>query len=219
MSPTFFDLSHTIESGMITYEGFPAPLVCDYLSREASRSRYAPGTEFQIDRIDMVGNTGTYLDSPYHRYADGSDLADLPLRTLAGLETIVVDARSGRGRIVDESLLYGTDVRGKAVLVWTGWDVHWRTKEYFAGHPYLSAAAGEWLLDGGATLVGIDSLNIDCTDDGNRPVHSILLRAGIPIVEHLSGLQQLPARGATFFAVPAKIRSCGTFPVRAFATI
>jgi arylformamidase len=213
------DVSHTVESGMLTYKGLPAPLICDYLSREASRGRYAPGTEFQIGRIDMVANTGTYVDSPFHRYADGKDLSELPLSSLANLDCIVVRAPFGAGRAIDEIPLAPKQVRGRAVLFHTSWDRHWRTDNYFEGFPYLSARLAEWLRDAGASLVGIDSHNIDSTDTGERPVHSTLLRADIPIVEHLCGLENLPERGARFFAVPVKVRRFGTFPVRAFAAI
>ena len=210
----FIDISHAIENGMITYKGLPAPVVCDYLSREESRRFYAPGTEFQIGRIELVSNTGTYLDSPFHRFADGRDLADLPLAATADLETIVVRVEHGR-RAIDADLLQPHDVTGKAVLVHTGWDRHWRTDAYFEGHPFLTAAAAAYLAERRAALVGIDSFNIDDTDDGRRPVHTTLLGEGIPIVEHLCRLDGVTGRGR-FFAPPVKIRRCGTFPVRAF---
>ena len=210
------DVSHTVEHGMITYRGLPAPVICDYLSREASRSRYAPGTEFQIGKIEMVANTGTYVDSPFHRYADGKDLADLPLESLANLECLVVRIPAAAGREIGKLPLSAAEVRGRAVLVATGWDRHWRTEAYFEGHPYLSGELGEWLVQAGATLVGIDSHNIDNTDTGERPVHSALLGSEIPIVEHMTGLDAVPERGGRFFGVPVKVRGFGTFPVRAF---
>ena len=166
----------------------------------------------------MVGNTGTYLDSPFHRYADGTDLAGLALPSLADLDCLVFRA-NGEGRAIDRLPVAPDDVLGKAVLVHTGWDAHWRTDQYFEGHPHLTGGLARWLADAGAALVGIDSFNIDCTDDGERPVHTILLGAGIPIVEHLCGLGQLPPIGARFFAVPPKVRGFGTFPVRAFALV
>jgi kynurenine formamidase len=209
------DLSHTVEHGMITYKGLPAPIVCDYLSREASRKLYAPGTEFHIGKIEMVANTGTYLDSPFHRYADGKDLSELPLERLADLEAVVV-RWDRRGRAVGLSALEGRPVRGKAVLIDTGWSAHWRTDRYFEGHPFLTRDAAEYLREAGATLVGIDSYNIDDTDDMARPVHSTLLGAEIPIVEHLTGLERMPEEGGRFFAVPVKVKGMGTFPVRAF---
>lgn len=212
---TMVDLSHTIEHGMITYRGLPAPLICDFLSREASRRSYALGTEFQIGRIDMVANTGTYLDSPFHRFAQGKDLSELPLEKLANLQAVVVRVPVGR-RQIDVDSFEGLSVRGKAVLVATGWDRHWRTDQYFEGHPFLTQAAAEWLRDAGAALVGIDSLNIDDTADPSRPVHSALLAAEIPIVEHLRGLSSLPEADMRFFAVPVKVKHFGTFPVRAF---
>jgi arylformamidase len=215
---TFVDLSHTLEHGMTTYPGLPGPLICDFLSREASRARYAPGVEFHIGRIDMVANTGTYLDSPFHRYADGKDLSALPLDSLAGLEAVVI--RGGTtGRAIDRTALAGRPIGGKAVLVRTGWDVHWRTPTYLEGNPSLTADAAAYLVAEGAALVGIDSLNIDDINDLQRPVHSTLLAAEIPIVEHLCHLGQLPDAGFWFSAVPPKVAGFGTFPVRAFATL
>ncbi len=211
------DLSHVVEHGMVTLKGFPAPLICDYLSREASRSIYAEGTEFHIGRIDMIANTGTYVDSPFHRYADGKDLSELPLEWLADLDGVVIRA-AGRGeRAIGPDAFAGVEVRGKAVLVHTGHARKWGTDGYFEGHPFLTRGAAEYLRDAGARLVGIDSLNIDSTDDMARPVHSILLRSEIPICEHLRGLEQLPDTGFRFFAVPVKVKAFGTFPVRAFA--
>lgn len=201
---------------MITYKGLPAPIICDYLSRAESRGRYAEGTEFQIGKIELVANTGTYVDSPFHRYASGKDLSDLALESLANLDCVVLRAVARTQRAIDH-LPAELDLRGKAVLFHTGWDAHWRTDQYFEGHPYLTGALARRLKNGGVALVGIDSLNIDCTDDGERPVHSTLLGAEIPIVEHLRGLEALPDRGARFYAVPVKVKGMGTFPVRAFA--
>lgn len=208
------DLSHTVEDGLITYKGLPAPVICDFLSREESQEHYADDTEFHIGRIDMVANTGTYVDSPFHRYRDGKDLSELPLTSLANLPAIVVRTTELR---IDVSAFDGLDVRGHAVLVDTGWCQNWNTDAYFDGHPYLTADAAIYLRDSGATLVGIDSLNIDDTSDGRRPVHSTLLAADIPIVEHLTNLASVPDTGSRFFAVPVKVKAFGTFPVRAFA--
>jgi kynurenine formamidase len=210
------DLSHTIEHGMITYKGLPAPLICDFLSREASRAIYAPGTEFHIGRIDMVANTGTYIDSPFHRFAGAKDLADLPLDSLAGLDGIVVRAPFGQ-RAISQKSLEGLPLTGKAVLLQTNWDRHWRTEAYFEGHPFLTEDAAQFLWEAGVKLVGIDSYNIDDTADLRRPVHTILLGHNIPIVEHMTGLTRLPSEAFEFFAVPPKVRAFGTFPVRAFA--
>jgi arylformamidase len=212
------DLSHTIEHGLETYRGLPAPTICDFLSREASRALYAPGTEFHIGRIDMVANTGTYVDSPFHRFADGRDLSELVLEQLADLDAVVVRAR-GPGPAIDRQAFDGVDVKGRAVLVHTGWDRHWTTEAYFEGHPYLTEAAAVALAERGAVLVGIDSLNIDDTADPRRPVHTTLLGNDIPIAEHLCGLAAVPTRGARFFAVPVKVKAFGTFPVRAFAKV
>ncbi len=212
------DLSHAVEHGMITYKGLPAPLICDFLSREQSRSHYADGTEFFIGKIEMVANTGTYLDSPFHRYADGKDLSELNLASLVDLETVVIRADGQRGA-VPRRAFDGLDVRGKAVLVHTGWAQHWRTDQYFEGHPFLTKDIARFLADSGAVLVGIDSYNIDDIEDKRRPVHSILLGAEIPIVEHMRGLEQLPDAGFRFFAAPVKVKAFGTFPVRAFAIV
>lgn len=212
------DLSHTVEDGLITYKGLPAPIICDYLSREASRAHYAEGTTFHIGQIEMVANTGTYLDAPFHRFADGKDLADLALSSLADLAGVVVHVPPEQ-RVIDADAFADLDVRGKAVLVHTGWSRHWQTNQYFEGHPFLTEAAAIHLRDAGATLVGIDSLNIDDTDDGRRPVHTVLLGADILIVEHLTHLEALPDAGFRFFAVPVKVKAFGTFPVRAFARV
>ena len=213
------DLSHTVEDGCVTYPGLPAPVIGVHLGRAASRPHYAEGTEFQIDTIQMVGNTGTYLDSPFHRYADGSDLAGLDLASVADLDGVLVRAIARADRAVSPEAFDGLDVRGKAVLVHTGWDAHWGTEQYFTGHPFLAAGAVERLVRGGAALVGIDSLNIDDTAGGHRPAHTGLLAAGIPIVEHLCGLEGLPPRGFRLFAAPVKVARFGSFPVRAFAIV
>lgn len=204
---------------MLTYKGFPAPIICDYLSREASRKLYSPGTEFQIGRIDMVANTGTYIDSPFHRYPDGKDLSELPLTSLANLDCLIARIDPASGPAINVLPISAADVRGKAVLVHTDWARHWRTDGYFEGFPHLTGQLAQWLRDAGAALVGIDSHNIDGTATGERPVHSTLLGAGIPIVEHLCGLEGVPERGAKFFAVPVKVKGFGTFPVRAFAAV
>ena len=214
------DVCHTIEDGMITYKGLPAPVITDHLTREESKNYYTAGTEFQIGKIEMVANTGTYLDSPFHRYADGTDLADIDLYLLANLEGIIVRRVDTAERAISATAMMGLDLKGKAVLFDTGWDRRWRTAEYADGtHPFLTADAAEYLANAGATLVGIDSYNIDDTDDRSRPAHSILLRHGIPIIEHLCGLRELPDQDFKFFAVPVKVRGFGTFPVRAFGIV
>ncbi len=213
----FVDLSHTVEEGMITYQGLPAPVICDFLSREASKQHYAEGTTFQIGKIEMVSNTGTYLDTPFHRFADGKDLTAVELHEVAEVDAVVI--RAPTGRTIERAAFADVAVRGKAVLVHTGWARHWRTDQYFVGHPFLTKGAAEYLRAEGATLVGIDSLNIDDTADGARPVHTTLLGAGILIVEHLCNLEGLPDSGFRFSAVPVKVKGMGTFPVRAFARI
>jgi kynurenine formamidase len=214
------DVCHTVWDGMVTYKGLPAPLITDHLSREDSKNYYAAGTEFQIGKIEMVANTGTYLDSPFHRYADGTDLAGLDLYSLANLASIVVRKVNADERAISAAAIAELDLRGKAVLFHTGWDKHWRTDAYSnGGHPFLTAEAAEHLARSDAALVGIDSYNIDDTSGGNRPAHSILLRQGIPIVEHLCGLGDLPDQDFRFFAVPVKVKGMGTFPVRAFGIV
>lgn len=213
------DLSHTVEHGMITFKGLPAPIICDYLSREESRSKYEPGTEFQIGKIEMVSNTGTYIDAPFHRYADGKDLSELALEKLANLEAVMVRADYRNGIEVGKSFFENIQVRGKAVLVNTNWSTFWRTDAYFENHSFLTEEAARYLRDQGAVLVGIDSHNIDDTRGKSRPVHSVLLKAEIVVAEHLCNLNQLPDTGFTFTAVPPKVKGMGTFPVRAFATL
>jgi kynurenine formamidase len=213
------DVSHVVEHGMVTYPGLPSPVIGDWLSREASRTRYAPGTTFQIGRIEMLANTGTYIDAPFHRYADGKDLGDLPLGTVADLPGLVLRAGERDGRAIDAALFRRPDLRSRAVLVHTGWDAHWRTERYGQGHPFLTRTAAQHLAEAGVGLVGIDSLNIDDDADGARPVHTILLGAGIPVVEHLCNLGDLPDDGFRFFAVPVRVRGMGSFPVRAFAIV
>lgn len=210
------DVSHTVEHEMITYRGLPAPIICDYLTRERSRQLYAPGTEFHIGKIEMIANTGTYVDSPFHRYEHGKDLSQLPLTSLANLDAVVIHTNK---RAVDVAHLAGHDLHGKAVLIHTGWSKHWRTDQYFEHNPYVTAAAATYLRDEGAVMVGIDSLNIDNTADLARPAHTILLGADIPIVEHLTNLHALPDTDFRFFAVPVKVKAFGTFPVRAFGVI
>lgn len=212
------DLSHMVEEGVVTYKGLPAPIICDYLSREASRKIYAPGTEFQIGKIEMVANTGTYMDSPFHRYADGKDMSQLRLEQLANLNAVKVSA-VGQPSIGAASFAHLKDLRGKAVLVETGWSRHWKTDQYYEGHPFLTEDAAKFLVEAGVVLVGIDSHNIDSVADGTRPVHSTLLGNDVLIVEHMTDLSRVPAAGFRFSAVPVKVKGLGTFPVRAFAEI
>jgi arylformamidase len=219
------DVSHVITDGMTTYPGLPGPQITPHLTREASRAMYAPGTEFAIDRISMVGNTGTYLDSPYHRYPDGADLARLPLDRLADLPAVVVRTAGTGLRAVDVGALAAHDVAGHAVLLHTGGDASWGTPEYSRDAPYLTEAGARWLVHHDARLVGIDAVNIDDVRAGDprtagtRPAHTLLLAAGIPVVEHLTGLHQVPPHGARFTAVPPRVAGFGTFPVRAYATV
>jgi len=214
------DVSHTVEAGMITYKGLPAPVITDHMSREDSQSHYALGTQFQIGRIEMVANTGTYLDSPFHRYEEGKDLAALDLSSLANLDGLVVRTVGSAQRGISAGDITSVDVRNKAVLFHTGWDSRWRTDAYSDGtHPFLTRNGAEYLVEAGASLVGIDSYNIDDTAALVRPAHSILLASGIPIVEHLRGLERLPDQNFKFFAVPVKVKGFGTFPVRAFGIV
>jgi kynurenine formamidase len=213
------DLSHVIEDGMVTYRGLPEPHICDFWTREGSAPNYDDGSSFQIGRIDMVANTGTYLDSPFHRYADGADLSELKLASLADVPGIVIRRPWENGLPIEASHVEGRDVEGKAVLIQTGWDRHWRTDAYFGAHPYLTAQAADWLAENGAVVVGIDSCNIDNMHVRARPVHTRLLGAGIPICEHMTALGALPDEGFRFSAVPPKVKGMGTFPVRAYALL
>lgn len=214
----FIELSHVIEDGMITYADLPGPKISDHLSREASKEHYADGTTFQIGKIEMVANTGTYIDAPFHRYSEGKDLSGIELSSIANLDGIVFRS-DPKSRSINQDIFKSQDLNGKAVLVHTGWDKYWRTEQYFENHPFLTRDAVEFLKSSGATIVGIDSLNIDDNEDGSRPAHSILLGANIPIVEHMGNLGALPECGFKFFAVPAPVKGMGSFPVRAFAII
>jgi kynurenine formamidase len=213
------DLSHTIRAGMTTYKGLPGPVIADHLSREASRPLYSGGTTFQIGRIEMVANTGTYVDAPSHRFEDGADLSELPLDRLAGCPGISLKVPCADGLVIDAPAIGSLDVRGRAVLFCTGWSALWGSPSYLQRSPHLSSSMASLLVSRGAAIVGIDAHNIDDTDDKTRPVHSILLGAGIPIVEHLCNLEALPPSGFRFYAVPVKVEGMGTFPVRAFAEI
>jgi arylformamidase len=218
MRNKLIDLSHEVEHEMVTYKGLPAPIICDFLSREDSRRHYATGTEFNIGKIDMVANTGTYVDSPFHRFADGMDLAELPLESLADLEGVVVHVQE-YGRAIPAAVFDGVDLAGKAILIHTGWSRHWRTDQYFDGHPFLTKEAAQYIAGSGAAFVGIDTFNIDDITDGARPAHTILLGQRIPICEHMCGLENLPDQQFRFHAAPVKIRAFGTFPVRAYAVL
>jgi kynurenine formamidase len=218
MTHKLVDLSHEVEHGMITYKGLPAPIICDYLSREESRTHYAEGTEFQIGKIEMVANTGTYVDSPFHRFADGIDLSELPLESLADLEAVVVHAQE-YGRAIPGKAFDGIRLAGKALLIHTGWSRHWRTDQYFEGHPFLTKQAAQYLADSKVAFVGIDTFNIDDITDGTRPAHTSLLGNRIPICEHMCGLENLPDSGFRFHAAPVKVKALGTFPVRAYAVL
>jgi arylformamidase len=213
------DLSHVIEEGMTTYKGLPGPHICDFWERTSTAANYDDGSTFQIGRIDMVANTGTYLDAPFHRYADGADLSELELPSLADLPGIVIRRPWENGIAIEPQHLEGHDVAGRAVLFHTGWDRHWRSDAYFGEHPYVTSEAADWLVDHGARIVGIDSCNIDNMHVRARRVHTRLLGAGIPICEHMTGLGALPDEGFRFSAVPPKVKGMGTFPVRAYAVL
>jgi arylformamidase len=216
---TYIDLSHVIYDGLITYKGLPAPIICDFLSRQASRERYAPGTEFQIGKIEMVTNTGTYVDCPFHRYEDGKDLSEVALESFVDIEGIVIRADYRKGLAVTAEAFKNKELHGRAVLVHTGWDEHWATDKYYENHPFLTEDAAVYLKLCGVKLVGIDSHNIDDTRGNTRPVHSTLLRNEILIAEHLCNLANVSDEGFTFSAVPPKFKGAGTFPVRAYARV
>ncbi|MCP3849668.1 MAG: cyclase family protein [Gammaproteobacteria bacterium] len=214
----FIDLSHTVEDGLVTYKGLPAPIICDYLSREESKKHYADGTTFQIGKIEMCSNTGTYLDSPFHRYQEGKDLSELNLESVASLEGIKVVVNE-KVIAIGKDAFIGAEVYGKAVLVQTNWSRNWNTEKYYEGHPFLTEDAAQYLRDNGAKLVGIDSYNIDDVGGKERPVHSTLLGAEILIVEHMCNLNNVPTNAFKFYAVPVKVKGFGTFPVRAFVEV
>lgn len=218
-TPRLIDLSHPVSGGMITYPGLPGPELSDHLTREQAEASYGAGVTFHIGRISMVANTGTYLDSPYHRYADGTDLAGLRLEQVADLDGVVVDLTRCDRRGAQVADLAGVAVTGRAVLIRTSWDRHWRTPQYAVDAPFVTGAAAEWLVAQQVALVGIDSINIDDMDDRSRPAHSLLLGAGIPIVEHLTALDRLPAGGFRFHAAPPAVEHFGTFSVRAYAVV
>jgi arylformamidase len=213
------DLSHEIVDGMVTHPGIPAPAISTFLTHEASAARYAPGTTFEIGRIDLVANTGTYLDMPAHRFPGGPDLADLDLAAVVDLDGVLVDCRRRAEKAIGPEAFEGVRVEGRAVLVATGWDAHWGTETYLKDNPFLTEAAAQFLVDAGVALIGIDSLNVDSLADPRRPAHTAILGAGIPLVEHLTGLDQLSSEGWRFFAVPPRIHGMATFPIRAFALV
>jgi len=213
------DLSHTIENGLITYKGLPAPIICDYLSRENSKQFYEEGTQFQIGKIEMVSNTGTYLDCPFHRFENGKDLSEIGLEYFTDLEGMVIRVPFTDTLAITEVHLKNHEIRNRAVLIHTGWDRNWNTENYYENHPHLTAGAAEYLKECQVKLVGIDSHNIDDTRGRSRPVHTTLLGVEILIVEHLCNLYLLPGDGFTFSAVPPKFKGVGTFPVRAMAKI
>ncbi|MDX2525281.1 cyclase family protein [Streptomyces europaeiscabiei] len=214
------ELSHVVRHGMVTYPGLPGPEICDHMNREDSRDKYAPGTEFQIGRITMVANTGTYVDAPFHRFAEGQDLAELDLSRLVDVPGLCVGVTGGKGPGIGPDQLAGHNVTGRAVLIRTGWDVHWGTEGYGAPHhPFLSGEGARWLAEREPAVVGIDSVNIDDMADATRPAHTTLLAAGIPVVEHMAGLDRLPERGFSFHAAPVAVSGMGTFPVRAYALV
>ena len=213
----YIDLSHTIFDGLVTYKGLPAPIVCDFLSREESRKHYDTGTEFHIARIDMVANTGTYMDCPFHRFANGKDFSQIKLEAFTDLGGITIQATKTHAIGVDHFL--DKPLTNRAVLIHTGWAKHWNTESYFEGHPFLTEEAAIYLRDAGVRLVGIDSYNIDDTTGKTRPAHTALLSADILIVEHLTNLDKLPESGFTFSAIPPKFQGVGSFPIRAFAKL
>lgn len=218
-SKKYVDLSHNIEHGMVTYKGIPAPVIRDFLTREESKRMYDEDTEFHIGLIEIASNTGTYINVPFHRYAQGADLSEISLGTLAGIDGICINAMADKPTAIDESYFTYPDFKDKAVLIYTGWDVYWRSDKYYQDHPFLTAPVARFLIESKVKLVGIDTCNIDDTNSRIRPVQSALLKAGIPIVENLCNLSALPVTGFRFSCIPPKIIGLGSFPVRAFAEI
>ena len=213
------DLSHTIEDGLITYRGLPAPIICDYYSHEESRRFYTEGTEFHIGKIEMVSNTGPYLDCPVPRFKAGKDLCKTPLEQLANLDGIKISVPFQDTLEISQSYFQNLSLKGKAVLIHTGWSQYWASEGYFENHPYLTSDAASFLVKAGVKLVGIDSYNMDDTSTITRPVHTMLLGQEICIVEHLCNLDLIPENGFRFTATPPKIEGMGTFPVRAYAEL
>ncbi|SFE97597.1 Kynurenine formamidase [Chitinophaga sp. CF118] len=218
-SGLLIDLSHTIEDGLVTYKGLPAPVICDYLNRERSRDFYEEGTTFQIGKIEMVTNTGTYIDCPFHRFEHGKDLSEIGLEYFTDLEGIAISIPYADTLSITANHLRNYEIRNRAVLIHTGWAEHWNTERYYENHPSLTEDAAVYLRDCQVKLVGIDSHNIDNTNGKSRPVHTTLLGAEILIVEHLCNLELLPQEGFTFSAIPPKFKGVGTFPVRAMAKL
>lgn len=216
--PEIIELSQTVRHGEVTYPGLPAPEICDFWTREESAKNYQDEESFQIGKITMVANTGTYLDAPFHRYEDGPDLAAIKPESFAELAGICIKAGSSV-KAIGREYFEGLDLTGKAVLVCTGWDKHWATEQYAKDSPYLTAGAAEFLIQQKVKLVGIDSINIDDIGINKRPVHSLLLAEGILIIEHMTKLNKLPSAGFTFHAAPAPVEGMGTFPVRAYAVL
>lgn len=213
------ELSHTIENGLVTYKGLPAPIICDYLSRKESKKVYGEGTEFQIGKIEMVANTGTYIDCPFHRFSEGRDFTEFGLERFADLDAVVINVPYSKTLKITAEHLGHCEIKNRAVLFYTGWDKYWNSDKYYKNHPHLTKDCAEYLRESQVKLVGIDSLNIDCTKAKSRPVHTTLLGAGILIVEHLCNLNSLPKDGFMFSAIPPKIKGMGSFPVRAMAKL
>jgi len=215
------DLSHRIADGTVTYPGLPAPSITWDVTHEQSRPNYDEGTEFSFVRLNMTGNTGTYLDSPLHRFEGGADVTGFDLDRLVSVPGVVVRVAEGSAGwpAIDADAFAGLDLAGKAVLFHTGWASRFSTPEYVGGHPYLTEDAAAALVAAWAAVVGIDSLNIDRTEGGTRPAHTTLLAAGVPIVEHLRGLELLPDAGFAFTAVPLNFEGLATSPVRAVAVV
>ena len=211
------DLSHVIEEGMPVHPGLPPPVVGAVLDHEQSHERYQGKAEFFLGKVELPGNTGTCLDAPFHRYRDGEDLAEISLDRIAGIPAVVFDAPAEHHPI--DLHLMEDDLRGRALLVRTGWDGRWGSEAYWEPGPFFSDDGAEKLSRTGAVMVGVDFANVDDTADPSRPAHTTLLGAGIIIVEHLTGLDALPRSGFRFSAVPPRIVRGASFPVRAFAEV
>lgn len=218
MTTTFVELSHEIENGMPSYPGIPGPHISALLDHEASRARYDNQAEFYLGMIEVAGNTGTYIDSPFHRDPTGDDLSQIPLEAVAGVSAVVVDCEMDVDRAVDVEATPG-EIAGRAVLVRTRWDTRWGSEEYWSSGPFLSASTVKLLAEARPALVGVDFSNVDDTDDPARPAHTQLLRANVLVLEHLCNLYLLPPTGARIYAVPLRIKGGASFPVRAFAEL
>lgn len=218
----YIDLSHSIENGTVTYPGDPPALIELTLDRKLTSKLNGGGTTsgVEINTIKMVSTSGTYIDAPYHVFEDGKKIKDYPIEKLVNLPSIVVKIPENRNYF-DVQDISGINVKGKAVLFFSGHDKFFMTPEYGKNAPYLTIELANILVEKGAIFVGIDSPLIDNMEKQSElgiPVHYKLLGADIPICEDLANLELLPTDGFTITALPAKV-ALESFPARVFATV